>query len=39
MPSNNIQYPGKTREFHNHHFNSTVWNDFIFRYGDIVIGT
>jgi aryl sulfotransferase len=31
--------PQKTREFHNHHFDSTVWNDFRFRDDDIVIST
>jgi len=31
--------PQKRREFHNHHFDSTVWNDFKFRDGDIVVGT
>jgi aryl sulfotransferase len=31
--------PKKTREFHNHHFDSTIWNDFRFRDDDIVIGT
>jgi hypothetical protein len=30
--------PAKTREFHNHHFDSTIWNDFSFR-DDIVIAT
>lgn len=33
------QLPVKTRELHNHHFDSTVWNDFVFRDDDIVIGT
>lgn len=32
-------YPQKTRELHNHHFDSTVWNDFRFRDDDIVIAT
>ena len=32
-------WPRKTRELHNHHFDSTVWNDFQFRDDDIVIGT
>ncbi|MBP6011189.1 MAG: sulfotransferase domain-containing protein [Alphaproteobacteria bacterium] len=32
-------YPKKTREFHNHHFDSTIWNDLKFRDGDIVIST
>lgn len=31
--------PRKTREFQNHHFDSTVWNDFRFRDDDIVIAT
>ncbi len=31
--------PIKTREFHNHHFDSTIWNDFAFRADDIVIAT
>jgi aryl sulfotransferase len=32
-------WPQKTRELHNHHFDSTVWNDFAFRDDDIVIAT
>ncbi|HEV2568710.1 sulfotransferase domain-containing protein [Sphingomonas sp.] len=32
-------WPQKTRELHNHHMDSTVWNDFCFRDDDIVIGT
>ena len=31
--------PRKTREMHNHHFDSTVWNDFKFRDDDIIIAT
>ena len=34
-----IEWPTKTREFHNHHFDSTVWNDLVFRDDDIVIAT
>lgn len=34
-----IVWPRKTREFHNHHFDSTVWNDFEFRDDDIIVGT
>jgi aryl sulfotransferase len=34
-----IQWPVKTRELHNHHFDSTIWNDFKFRDDDIVIAT
>ena len=33
------KWPQKTREIHNHHFDSTIWNDFIFRDDDIVIAT
>jgi len=32
-------WPRKTRELHNHHFDSTIWNDFAFRDDDIVIAT
>ncbi len=32
-------WPTKQREFHNHHFDSTIWNDFTFRDDDIVVGT
>ena len=35
----NMQFPTKHRELHNHHFDSTVWNDFKFRDDDIVIST
>ncbi len=31
--------PRKTREMHNHHFDSTIWNDFGFRDDDIIIAT
>lgn len=34
-----IAFPRKTRELHNHHMDSTVWNDFVFRDGDVIIGT
>lgn len=34
-----ITWPQKSRELHNHHFDSTVWNDFRFRDDDIIIGT
>lgn len=35
----NIEWPQKRREMHNHHFDSTVWNDFQFRDDDIIIAT
>jgi len=31
--------PTKTRDIHNHHMDSTVWDDFAFRDDDIVIAT
>lgn len=34
-----ITWPTKTRELHNHHFDSTIWNDFAFRDDDIIIAT
>lgn len=34
-----IAWPIKAREFHNHHFDSTIWNDFNFRADDIVVAT
>jgi aryl sulfotransferase len=34
-----ILWPTKTRELHNHHFDSTIWNDLRFRDDDIVIST
>jgi len=39
MPSIAPQWPRKTRELHNHHFDSTVWNGFPFRDDDIFIAT
>ncbi|MFW6093838.1 MAG: sulfotransferase domain-containing protein [Pseudomonadota bacterium] len=39
MASDGIRWPVKTREFQNHHFDSTIWNDFVFRDDDIVIAT
>jgi aryl sulfotransferase len=32
-------WPRKTRELHNHHMNSTVWNGFAFRDDDVIVGT
>ena len=39
MPTDTIAWPVKTREFHNHHFDSSIWNDFAFRDDDIIIST
>ena len=37
--SQEIKWPVKTGELHNHHFDSTMWNDFKFRDDDIIIST
>jgi aryl sulfotransferase len=34
-----LSLPRKTRELHNHHFDSTVWNDFAFRDDDVIVAT
>lgn len=34
-----IAWPTKTRDLHNHHFDSTTWNELKFRDDDIVVGT
>jgi aryl sulfotransferase len=34
-----ITWPQKSREMHNQHIDSTVWNDFKFRDDDIIIST
>ncbi|WP_339949576.1 sulfotransferase domain-containing protein [uncultured Albimonas sp.] len=31
--------PQKTRELRNHHFDSTIWNDFPFRDDDVIVAT
>ncbi|MCH7806811.1 MAG: sulfotransferase domain-containing protein [Proteobacteria bacterium] len=33
------KWPEKTRELHNNHMDSTIWNDFRFRDDDIIIST
>ncbi|MGI8738842.1 MAG: sulfotransferase domain-containing protein [Gammaproteobacteria bacterium] len=37
--SETIAWPEKQRELHNHHFDSTIWNDIRFRDDDIIIAT
>ena len=37
--TNAYALPVKTREFQNHHFDSTIWNDFTFRDDDIIVST
>ena len=32
-------WPEKSRELHNHHFDSTTWNGFRFRDDDVVVAT
>lgn len=39
MSQGAIAWPKKRREMESNHFDSTVWNDFKFRDGDVVIST
>lgn len=39
MPSRTLEWPRKTRELQNNHFDSTIWNDFRFRDDDVIIST
>ena len=34
-----IAWPRKTRELHNHHMDSSRWNDFAFRDDDVIVAT
>jgi aryl sulfotransferase len=34
-----LAWPKKVRELHNHHFDSTIWNELQFRDDDVVIST
>ncbi|ABA56618.1 Sulfotransferase [Nitrosococcus oceani ATCC 19707] len=36
---NKIGFPTKEKELHNHHIDSTIWNDLRFRDDDIIIST
>ncbi len=39
MTAEVLALPVKKRELHNHHFDSSIWNDFKFREDDIIIST
>lgn len=39
MTTDNLNWPEKTREIHNHHIDSSIWNDFVFRDDDVIIAT
>jgi len=39
MTTGSIEWPKKVRDIHNHHVDSTIWDDFKFRGDDIVIAT
>jgi aryl sulfotransferase len=39
MNSTSISWPQKTRDVRNHHLDSTVWDDFKFRDGDVIVAT
>ncbi len=39
MTESSVSWPKKQRDLHNHHFDSTIWDDFSFRDDDIIIAT
>ena len=39
MSEEGIRWPQKRRELHNHHFDSTIWNELAIRDDDIIIAT
>lgn len=39
MSANDIAWPRKSRELHNHNFDTTIWNELDFRNDGIVIRT
>jgi aryl sulfotransferase len=39
MSETAIAWPRKTRDVHNHHMDSTLWNDFAFRADDVIVAT
>lgn len=39
MSEQQVVWPRKTREFHNHHMDSSIWNDFPFRDDDVIVAT
>ena len=39
MKTDSQPFPVKTRDIHNHHMDSTVWNEFRFRPDDVIIAT
>jgi aryl sulfotransferase len=39
MSSTHMAWPQKTHDIHDHHFDSTIWDDFVFRNDDIVVAS
>lgn len=39
MSGVSIQWPQKTRDLHNHHMDSTIWDRFAFRDDDVIVAT
>jgi len=39
MSNVSIEWPRKTRDVHNHHMNSTIWDRFAFRDDDVIVAT
>ena len=38
-PTQGTAWPAKTRDFHNHHMDSTRWDGFRFRDDDVIVAT
>ena len=39
MPDATVAWPKKTRDIHNHHMDSTIWDRFAFREDDVIVAT
>ena len=39
MPDVTVAWPRKTRDMHNHHMDSTIWDRFAFRDDDVIVAT
>lgn len=39
MSDASVAWPKKTRDIHNHHMNSTIWDRFAFRDDDVIVAT
>ena len=39
MPDASVAWPKKSRDIHNHHMDSTIWDRFAFRDDDVIVAT